>query len=108
MKFAQSCPINFEKVDENIIRLQAGIVTILGVLYFFTANPLILCLLLYDFIIRIAGYKNISPIMILANFLAHQFSFAKKTVDGGSKKFAAQIGLIFIIMNPIMKSLLLK
>ena len=98
MKFAQSCPINFEKVDENIIRLQASIITVLGILYFFTVNPLILFLLLYDFIIRIAGYKNISPIVIIANFFAYQFSFAKKIVDGGSKKFAAQIGLIFVIV----------
>jgi len=97
VKFSQSCPISFEKVDENIIRLQAMMISILGILYLFMANPLLLSILLYDFFIRIIGYKKISPSLFVANFIAKQFSMTKKTVDEGPKKFAAQIGLFFII-----------
>jgi len=97
MKFSQSCPINFQKVDENIIRLQATLISILGILYMFTLNPLVLTLLLYDFFIRIAGYKKFSFSIHIARFFADKFSLAKKIVDEGPKKFAAQIGLLFAI-----------
>lgn len=98
MKFSSSCPISFEKVDENIIRLQAAFITILGVYYLYSLDQLVLTLLLFDFLIRLIGYKKISPSLFIANFFAKQFSISKKIVDGGPKKFAAQIGFLFLIV----------
>jgi len=82
MKFSNSCPITYEKIDENVIRLQAGIISILGILYIFSMNSFILGILFYDFLVRVLGYKKISPGVILATFFAN--------------KFAANIGLVFI------------
>jgi len=97
MKYSQSCPISLEIVDENIVRVQAALISVLGISYLFTENQFILALLLYDFFIRIVGYKKISPSVIIAKICANIFSLSKKIVDAGPKKFAAQIGLIFVI-----------
>lgn len=102
MKYERSCPITFEKVDENIVRLQAGLISICGVLYLLTINPLLLALLLYDFFIRIIGYKELSLSVFIAKYLAKQLLLAKKIVDEGPKKFAAQIGLVFVITANIL------
>ncbi len=96
MKFSNSCPITYEKIDENVIRLQAGIISILGILYIFSMNSFILGILFYDFLVRILGYKKISPSVILATFFANRLSLSKRVVDAGPKKFAANIGLVFI------------
>lgn len=98
MSITQSCPINFKKVDQNIIRMQAGIISISAIAYLLTQEQLLLNFLLYDFFVRIIGYKKFSVVAIIANFVAKKLSFTKDVVDAGPKQFAAQIGLIFVFV----------
>lgn len=93
----KSCPINFIKVDETTVRMQAGFITAIGLSFLVQAHLVWLLILLYDFSIRIAGYKKASPFYLLSRFIINLASLPLHQVDAGPKQFAAKIGLVFVV-----------
>lgn len=92
----KSCPINFIKVDETSVRMQAGFITAIGLSFILQAHLVWLLILLYDFSIRIAGYKKGSLFYQASRLIITLASLPVHQVDAGPKQFAAKIGLVFV------------
>ncbi|WP_345993211.1 DUF4395 domain-containing protein [Sulfurimonas sp. HSL-1716] len=93
----KACPITYRKIDETAIRMHAGLVSVFGLIFVFSADLVWLVILFYDFFVRVAGYKTLSPLFLFSRFLVRLSSLKIHEVDAGPKQFAAKIGLIFVI-----------
>lgn len=94
----KSCPITNIKVNETAVRIQAAFISVLGLVFILHAHYIWLFILLYDFSIRIAGHQNFSPLAIASRLIVKILSLKPHMVDAGAKKFAAKVGLIFVII----------
>lgn len=97
-----SCPVIFKKVDQNVVRVMAGLVSAIGVIFIISQQLLLLTLLLYDFLVRALGYKNASPLFHLAKFIAKALGLKKEEIDAGPKEFALKMGFVFVLISFIM------
>lgn len=93
---SNACPLNFTKVDSNVSRLSAFIVTLLVLSYLYTQNVYILIFLFVDFVLKLFFNPAVSPIMIFAEFLKSILKLKEKYADGGAKKLAGYFGLFFV------------
>ncbi len=94
---AQQCPLIFRQVDATVTRINTLFI-IAGVIGFLiTDYVVILVLLTIDFLLRLYGYKHISPIHNLSLLIQRKFSFSVKMEDAGAKRLAAFFGLGFTI-----------
>lgn len=94
---SQQCPLIFRQVDATVTRINTLFV-ILGIIAFLvTQNPVVLILLIVDFILRLYGYKHLSPINISSLFIQKKFSLPTKMEDAGAKRLAAFFGTGFTI-----------
>ena len=98
MAINKSCPLDFKKVDKNIIRLNALIIFSLLLLFVLTGSTVILMIVLIDFIIRVFFGLKYSPFCFCIKRLLHLTGIKPHKINAGSKKFAAKIGLIFSLM----------
>jgi hypothetical protein len=96
---AQSCPLVFRQIDGTIARLNALSVFLLLLLFVFVTNPLILLFLGLDFIIRLYGNKNLSPVFQISKGMKKLFGFKSEMVDAGAKRLAAHFGLFFVFLS---------
>ncbi|MFA5234248.1 MAG: DUF4395 domain-containing protein [Sulfurimonas sp.] len=97
-----SCPVNFKKVDQNVVRVMAGLVSAIGVIFVISPQLSFLALLLYDFMVRALGYKNASPLFHLAKFIANALGLKKEEIDAGPKEFALKMGFVFVLISFMM------
>jgi hypothetical protein len=97
-----SCPVIFKKVDQNVIRVMAGLVSALGIAFITAPQLSILILLLYDFLVRVVGYEKISPLFYLAKSISKLLKLKKDEIDAGPKEFALKIGFLFVLISFIM------
>lgn len=95
----KSCPITYKIVDQNIIRIVASEVSILGGFFIIYPNFTILAFLLYDFFVRMMGYEKISPLYNIAKVVSKLFGVKKDKIDAGPKEFALKIGFIFALLS---------
>ncbi|ABB43432.1 probable CDP-alcohol phosphatidyltransferase [Sulfurimonas denitrificans DSM 1251] len=98
----KSCPINYKKADQNIMRILAGLVTLIGLLFILSSQILLLIILLYDFLVRIFDYKKISPLFHISSFFAKLAKLKKSEVDSGPKEFASKLGFLFVASAAII------
>lgn len=91
-----ACPVDHVKVDENRVRFVAFFVLALIAVYILTGNPLLLCLLLADFLLRAFNLNSYSPLALLSGTVVKQIGLKNKPVDRAPKRFAAFMGLSFI------------
>ncbi len=96
---AQSCPLAFRQIDGTIARFNALSVFLLLSLFVFSTNSLILLFLGIDFMIRLYGQKNLSPIFQLSKGLKKLFGVRSEMVDAGAKRLAAHFGLFFVLLS---------
>ncbi len=96
---AQSCPLAFRQIDGTIARFNALSVFLLLSLFVFSTNSLILLFLGIDFMIRLYGHKNLSPIFQLSKGLKKLFGVRSEMVDAGAKRLAAHFGLFFVLLS---------
>jgi len=94
---SNSCPLNFKKVDENISRINAFIVSTLVVGYVYSFNIYILLFLFGDFVMKLFFPKLTSPILTLSTYIQKMFHLSNHFVDGGAKRLAGFFGLFFIV-----------
>ncbi|MFA5455361.1 MAG: DUF4395 domain-containing protein [Sulfurimonas sp.] len=97
-----SCPVIFKKVDQNVVRVMAGLVSAIGVIFIISQQLSLLTLLLYDFLVRALGYKNASPLFHLAKFIAKALGLKKEEIDAGPKEFALKMGFMFVLISFMM------
>lgn len=100
-----SCPVIFKKVDQNVVRVMAGLVSAIAIMFIISPKLLLLALLLYDFLVRSLGYKKASPLFHLAKFIAQALKLKKIEIDAGPKEFALKIGFVFVLISFIMFAL---
>lgn len=94
---AQQCPLIFRQIDANIVRINTFFVISVVVAYLFTNAISLLLLLIIDFLLRLYGYKPVSPIQNLSLMIQKKFSIPTKMEDAGAKRLAAFFGVGFTI-----------
>lgn len=94
---AKSCPVNFQKVDENQIRIQAILVTLSALGFVFSGWIAFAVLLVYDFTVRLFISSKFSLFAQIAPFILKIFNIHEQLVDSAPKIFASRIGLGFSI-----------
>ena len=93
-----SCPIINERVDENLIRLNSGIVFIVLVIFIFTPAKWLIIAISIDFAIRIfLGVKR-SPLCMVLKVALNAANVEPCMINSGPKRFAAKLGLGFSIV----------
>ncbi len=86
------CPISFQRVDENVARINGLITTTVAVVYIATGWKFIPLLLLVDFFIRGFIDPKYSVISILSKRLVSGMGIKPRIINAGPKIFAAQVG----------------
>ncbi|MCK4875360.1 MAG: DUF4395 domain-containing protein [Sulfurimonas sp.] len=94
---AKSCPVNFQKVDENQIRVQALLVTLSALGFVLSGSVLFAFLLVYDFIVRLFISQKFSIFSQIAIALLKGLNIPKRDIDSAPKIFASHIGLGFSV-----------
>lgn len=102
---AQQCPLIFRQVDATVVRINTLFVISAVSMFLVTQNWIILILLVIDFILRLYGYKHLSPIQNMSLLIQKKFSFPIKMEDAGAKRLAAFFGVGFTIALLIAYSL---
>jgi len=93
-----SCPIVNERVDENLIRLNSGIIFTTLLLFVFTPAKWLIIPIALDFAIRLFWGVQKSPICIALRYILNAFSIAPCMINAGPKRFAAKLGFGFALM----------
>jgi hypothetical protein len=94
---SQQCPLIFRQVDATVTRINTLFVIIGIVVFLVTQISIILCLMIVDFILRLYGYKQYSPINISSLYIQKKFALTVKMEDAGAKRLAAFFGTGFTI-----------
>ncbi len=95
----QSCPLTFRQIDGTVARLNALSVFLLLLLFVVVPNPLILLFLGVDFMIRLYGNKNFSPVFQVSKSLQKILHLRAEMTDAGAKRLAAHFGLFFVFIS---------
>ncbi|MBN8825976.1 MULTISPECIES: DUF4395 domain-containing protein [unclassified Spirosoma] len=96
------CPTSGVQINETKVRLVAGLVLLIAVVYLLT-NWLALPLLLFvDFGLRSTDLGKYSPLGTIADGLVNTFHLPYKGTDQAPKQFAARIGFGFAILIMVL------
>jgi len=95
-----ACPMSFERIDKNVVRVSAIITS--GIIALYTAPSLastttVLILMLAlagDYAVRVFT-SQLSPIGWLGRQLTRRFGMKPKPMDKAPKIFAVRVGFIF-------------
>lgn len=94
---AQQCPLLFRQVDATVTRINTLFV-IVGIIGFLaTQSNVILIVLIIDCLLRLYGYKQVSPINNSSLFIQQKFLLSVKMEDAGAKRLAALFGVAFMV-----------
>lgn len=94
---SQACPLLFRQIDSTIAKANASLVMMGVILYLVTMQKVILIFLILDFLIRLSGYKRLSPIFKISTGIQKMFKLPIRFEDAGAKRLAAIFGLFFMI-----------
>jgi len=95
---AQSCPINFERIDATTIRIVSLIVIIFIALHVSIQSPWVLLFLAFDFLIRLYSDKDRSIIFRIATWIQKKLRLESKFEDAAAKRLAGHFGLLFTLL----------
>jgi hypothetical protein len=93
-----SCPISAERVNENVIRIIALLVSTIAIACIVSGNYDAMLFLLVDFAIRAFTSGDFSLLKQIAIQIANLLSLPKKMTDLAPKKFAATLGFGFSLL----------
>jgi hypothetical protein len=91
------CPVDFVTINENQARLTAFQTLLWMLLWVFTGYMAIPVCLAIDFLLRATNYGKFSLLNIISGFLIRKLSIPNRPVDRAPKRFAALIGLLFLM-----------
>jgi len=89
------CPVNGEKINENVARIAAFIVIIVTVTAVLFKLPVLLIALGADFALRAFTSGAYSPVKYVSKQLFRLSFLSEKIGDAAPKQFAAGIGFVF-------------
>lgn len=92
------CPVDGVQINETKVRLVAGLVLITGLVYLATNWLALPLFLVIDFSLRSFDFGKYSPLGNLAEWLVKAFRLPYKGTDQAPKRFAARIGLAFVLL----------
>ncbi len=94
---SQQCPLLFRQVDATLTRINTLFVMV-GVIAFLASGWIgILAFLVGDFLLRLKGYKQLSPLQRASAWIQRRFAFPVKMEDAGAKRLASLFGIGFVI-----------
>ena len=91
-----ACPVNFIKVDETAIRVNAWLNILLIATYFFTGSFPVVALLGIDYLLKQTCPKN-SPLSLVAKGIARVLHLKEVPVDSAAKRFASFLGFVMLL-----------
>lgn len=89
----------YEIIDQNQIRIVAGLVAISIVVYLYTGFISMLFFLVYHFFILLYLTPLFSPIEVIATSISSLFTHEKYSKDTSEKEFAAHLALIIVSVS---------
>ena len=95
MSINKSCPVVFEQVDKNILKINALIIFSFLLWFVISYNPVFLFLITVDFIIRVFFGLKYSPICFFIKRGLRLSGVQPHLTNAGPKIFAARVGLMF-------------
>ena len=101
----KACPVNFQMLNENQVRIQAFLITLTAIGFIFTGSIVFALLLLYDFSVRLFISPKISIFVQIALLILSLFKIPKSLVDSAPKIFASKIGLAFSLIIALVSLL---
>lgn len=96
-----ACPVALVSVDEYQVRAHAFLVTLAAAGFVWSGSGWLLALLLYDFAVRVLLTPKGSLLYQASRGITALLPLAAKPVDAGPKRFAAKIGLAFVIAGMV-------
>lgn len=105
---AQACPLIFRQVDATVVRINTLFVFGAVSAFLITHAVAILVVLAVDFLLRLYGYKHISPVQNLSLLIQEKLTIPSKLEDAGAKRLAAFFGLGFTIALAVVHLLAIQ
>ena len=96
------CPVSNDKINEQIVRLNAIIGVLLIVAGFAFNTAVFIILLLIDFYIRAFTKARYSPIGFISHWLTNTLRLGEKNIDKAPKIFAARLGFLMVLAISIL------
>ena len=96
-----SCPISYEQVNENLLRLNSFIIFSFFLAIVFTPAKWLIIPVTLDFFIRIYFGVNKSPLCKLLQYVLNIFNIEPCMINAGPKRFAAKLGFIFSLVTAL-------
>ena len=97
----QTCPISFNRVDANFVRIIAAQVISIALLLIFTQELIFALILFFDFSVRILNLKQLSILAYISQFIIKYFKIEVELCDEAPKRFALYMGIIIITLFTI-------
>ncbi|GAB4035966.1 DUF4395 domain-containing protein [Spirosoma gilvum] len=91
------------QINETKVRLVAGLVLLIAIVYWLTNWLVLLLLLVVDFGLRSTDLSNYSPLGKVADSMVNAFHLPYKSTDQIPKQFAARIGFGFAILISVLR-----
>ena len=98
----QTCPISFNRIDANVVRIIALQVISIALLLIFTQELIFALILFFDFSVRILNLKQLSILAYVAEFIIKNFKIEAQLCDEAPKRFALYIGVIIIAIFTLL------
>lgn len=95
---AKVCPVNFIKLDENQVRIQASLIALSSILFITNGWIILAVLLMYDFSVKLFISSKFSIYTQIAQLILKPFKLTKNLVDSAPKVFASKIGFGFSVI----------
>jgi len=94
----QTCPISFNRIDTNFVRIIAAQVTIIAILLIFTQELIFAMILLFDFSVRILKLKRLSILAYISQSIIRLFKIEAQPTNEAPKRFALYLGVLIIAL----------
>ena len=98
----QSCPISFNRVDANFVRIIAAQVISIALLLIFTQELIFALILFIDFSARILNLKQFSILAYVSQLIIKHFKIKAQFCDEAPKRFALYLGIIIITIFTLL------
>lgn len=96
------CPISKDKVNEQVVRLNAIIGVLLVIAGFAFDSAFYMLFLMSDFFIRAFTPARFSPISFVSHWITNTMRLGDKQIDKAPKIFAARLGFLLLLVLNIL------
>ncbi len=89
------CPVSFEKINENVARINAAQAVVLLLLFLFSPLKWLILIVAADFCIRAFWQPKYSLFVVISKKIIALLKLKPVLVDAAPKIFAARVGSLF-------------